>query len=254
MTRTRVLLAGESWVSAAVHHKGWDHFGSVTFHLGAEPLVAALADSPFDLHYMPAHEAAERFPAHARGARAIRRGDPLRSRLQHAAAAPRRVAHGQAGREPPEAAARVRPRRRRADDDRRLLQLPGHQWRRPLPPHGGRGGAAGRLPALRRSDRGAGRLPGRDRRPQGSPDPRRDWAANGRSCSACNEVRLKTRADVQLLARLPDPRAATRCSRPAPTAAAARSPGPPTSAPTGCRRPSPSGRVTRGSGGRRSRG
>ena len=62
MARTRVLLAGESWVSAAVHHKGWDHFGSVTFHLGAEPLVAALADSPFDLHYMPAHEAAERFP------------------------------------------------------------------------------------------------------------------------------------------------------------------------------------------------
>jgi uncharacterized membrane protein len=62
MARTRVLLAGESWVSAAVHHKGWDHFGSVTFHLGAEPLVAALADSPFDLHYMPAHEAAARFP------------------------------------------------------------------------------------------------------------------------------------------------------------------------------------------------
>jgi uncharacterized membrane protein len=62
MTRTRVLLAGESWVSAAVHHKGWDHFGSVTFHLGAEPLVAALADSPFDLHYMPAHEAAKGFP------------------------------------------------------------------------------------------------------------------------------------------------------------------------------------------------
>ena len=62
MARTRVLLAGESWVSAAVHHKGWDHFGSVTFHLGAEPLVAALADSPFDLHYMPAHEAATRFP------------------------------------------------------------------------------------------------------------------------------------------------------------------------------------------------
>ena len=28
--------------------------------------------------------------------------------------------------------------RRRADDDRRLLQLPGHQWRRPLPSHAGR--------------------------------------------------------------------------------------------------------------------
>ena len=56
MTRTRVLLAGESWVSAAVHHKGWDHFGSVTFHLGAEPLVAALADedSAASLGRMPA--------------------------------------------------------------------------------------------------------------------------------------------------------------------------------------------------------
>ena len=61
MQRRKVLLAGESWVSAATHYKGFDQFGSVTFHLGAEPLVAALRDSPFDLHYMPAHEAAEGF-------------------------------------------------------------------------------------------------------------------------------------------------------------------------------------------------
>jgi len=63
MERKKVLLAGESWVSAAAHYKGFDQFGSVTFHLGAEPLVAVLKDSPFDLHYMPAHEAAEKFPA-----------------------------------------------------------------------------------------------------------------------------------------------------------------------------------------------
>ena len=63
MGRKRVLLAGESWVSAANHYKGFDQFASVTFHLGAEPLVEALKDSPFDLHYMPAHEAAEKFPA-----------------------------------------------------------------------------------------------------------------------------------------------------------------------------------------------
>jgi uncharacterized membrane protein len=62
MTRTRVLLVGESWVSAATHYKGFDQFGSVTFHLGAEPLVAALRDSPFELVYMPSHEAAEGFP------------------------------------------------------------------------------------------------------------------------------------------------------------------------------------------------
>jgi uncharacterized membrane protein len=60
--RIEILLAGESWVSAATHYKGFDQFGSVTFHLGAEPLVQALADSPFALTYLPAHEAAERFP------------------------------------------------------------------------------------------------------------------------------------------------------------------------------------------------
>jgi uncharacterized membrane protein len=62
MPRTKILLVGESWVSAATHYKGFDHFGSVTFHRGAEPLVAALRDSPFELTYMPAHEAAEGFP------------------------------------------------------------------------------------------------------------------------------------------------------------------------------------------------
>ena len=54
-----VLLVGESWVSAATHYKGFDQFGSVTFHLGAEPLVKALGGSDFALTYMPAHEAAE---------------------------------------------------------------------------------------------------------------------------------------------------------------------------------------------------
>ena len=62
MSRTKVLLVGESWVSAATHYKGFDQFGSVTFHRGADPLVAALRDSAFELTYMPAHEAAEGFP------------------------------------------------------------------------------------------------------------------------------------------------------------------------------------------------
>jgi uncharacterized membrane protein len=67
MTKTKVLLVGESWVSSATHYKGFDQFGSVTFHLGAEPLVSALKDSPFELVYMPAHEAAEGFPFTAEG-------------------------------------------------------------------------------------------------------------------------------------------------------------------------------------------
>ncbi len=72
MSKTKVLLVGESWVSAATHYKGFDQFGSVTFHLGAEPLVAALQDSAFELTYMPAHEAAEAFPFDMAGLDAYR--------------------------------------------------------------------------------------------------------------------------------------------------------------------------------------
>jgi len=67
MAKKNVLLVGESWVTAATHTKGFDQFGSVTFHLGAEPLVAALKDSDFELTYMPAHEAASGFPFEREG-------------------------------------------------------------------------------------------------------------------------------------------------------------------------------------------
>jgi uncharacterized membrane protein len=62
VTKANILLVGESWITSATHFKGFDQFGSVTFHLGAEPLVNALRNSAFDLTYMPSHEAAERFP------------------------------------------------------------------------------------------------------------------------------------------------------------------------------------------------
>lgn len=61
-TKKRVLLIGESWVSSATHYKGFDQFGSVTFHTGADPLVEALKNSPFELTWMKAHEAVEEFP------------------------------------------------------------------------------------------------------------------------------------------------------------------------------------------------
>jgi len=60
--KKRVLLIGESWVSAATHYKGFDQFGSVTFHTGADPLVEALKGSAFELTWMKAHEAVEQFP------------------------------------------------------------------------------------------------------------------------------------------------------------------------------------------------
>ena len=62
MAKKKVLLAGESWTSAATHIKGFDQFASISFHLGAEPLLAALAGSKFELTYMKAHEAATDFP------------------------------------------------------------------------------------------------------------------------------------------------------------------------------------------------
>lgn len=67
MSKRKVLLAGESWMSTATHAKGFDHFATVTFSLGAEPLVAALADTDFDVRYMPAHEAQRDFPQSLEG-------------------------------------------------------------------------------------------------------------------------------------------------------------------------------------------
>ena len=62
MAKRKVLLAGESWITSATRQKGFDQFGTASLHLGAIPLVKALKDSPFELVYMPSHEAAEGFP------------------------------------------------------------------------------------------------------------------------------------------------------------------------------------------------
>lgn len=60
--RKKVLLLGESWVSAATHYKGFDQFGSVTFHTGGDDFVAALKDSPFDITWLTAHAAVTGIP------------------------------------------------------------------------------------------------------------------------------------------------------------------------------------------------
>ncbi|KQT69829.1 MULTISPECIES: glutamine amidotransferase [unclassified Aureimonas] len=62
MSRSKVLLAGESWVSTATHIKGFDQFPTVTYHQGADELLKALKDSPFDIEFMPAHQAQRDFP------------------------------------------------------------------------------------------------------------------------------------------------------------------------------------------------
>ncbi|MDR3517541.1 MAG: glutamine amidotransferase [Azospirillaceae bacterium] len=62
MSKKRILLAGESWVSTATHIKGFDQFSTVTYHTGADAFLDALKDSPYDLTFMPAHEAQRSFP------------------------------------------------------------------------------------------------------------------------------------------------------------------------------------------------
>ncbi len=61
----KILLAGESWVTQATHIKGFDQFPTVTFHRGADGFLAALAGLPFDITYMPCHDAQTDFPATA---------------------------------------------------------------------------------------------------------------------------------------------------------------------------------------------
>jgi uncharacterized membrane protein len=62
MTKKKILLAGESWVSTATHIKGFDQFPTVTYHTGADELLKALAGGPYDITFMPAHEAQRNFP------------------------------------------------------------------------------------------------------------------------------------------------------------------------------------------------
>ena len=67
MTKKKVLLVGESWVSSATHYKGFDQFGSVTFHKGCQPLIDAMAGTDYAVTHMPAHDAQEEFPFDAEG-------------------------------------------------------------------------------------------------------------------------------------------------------------------------------------------
>ncbi|ODN71818.1 glutamine amidotransferase [Methylobrevis pamukkalensis] len=62
MTKKKVLLVGETWMSSATHYKGFDQFGSVTFHSGAGPLLKLLADSDYAVEHMAAHVAVEALP------------------------------------------------------------------------------------------------------------------------------------------------------------------------------------------------
>src|SRR5215831_1181808 len=59
---TKVLLIGESWVSASTHLKGFDFFSSAYYATGGDFLIAALASAGVQVTHQPSHEAAKSFP------------------------------------------------------------------------------------------------------------------------------------------------------------------------------------------------
>lgn len=60
---TRVLVAGESWVTQSTHFKGFDSFTSVTYHVGLGPLRQALEAGGVEVHHLPAHDVPAHFPS-----------------------------------------------------------------------------------------------------------------------------------------------------------------------------------------------
>lgn len=56
----KVLLLGESWITAETHYKGFDQFNSAHFHLGGEPFVEAVDGDEYSVTYWPAHVAVDK--------------------------------------------------------------------------------------------------------------------------------------------------------------------------------------------------
>ena len=228
-----VLLVGESWVSSATHYKGFDQFGSVTFHLGAEPFVRALEGAGHGVTWMKAHEAAEGFPFEMEG---LAPYDVLI--LSDIGAntillPPEVWLHS---RTVPNRLKLIREWVRRGGG---LLMAGGYfsfqgidgraRWRRTA----GRGRAPRRLPALGRPRGDPRGLRGRDRgRPPGAGGL---WAAPGPRSSA--STRWSPRRAPRCWPGCPRTRAATRSSCSAATGRAAPPPGRATWGPTGSRPP-----------------
>ncbi|HJB62247.1 MAG TPA: cytoplasmic protein [Candidatus Microbacterium pullistercoris] len=58
----KVLLAGESWVSATVDHKGFDPFPHTQVEIGCAELLQALDGAGHEVTHMLSHDVAEKFP------------------------------------------------------------------------------------------------------------------------------------------------------------------------------------------------
>lgn len=59
---SRVLIAGESWVTQSTHIKGVDSFTTNSYVVGVEPLRKALERRGHEVVHLPAHLVPEQFP------------------------------------------------------------------------------------------------------------------------------------------------------------------------------------------------
>lgn len=62
MSKQRVLIAGESWVTHSIHQKGFDSFTTTAYEEGVGPLKAALEAGGYEITFLPNHVAATEFP------------------------------------------------------------------------------------------------------------------------------------------------------------------------------------------------
>ncbi|WP_248704764.1 glutamine amidotransferase [Curtobacterium sp. MWU13-2055] len=59
---SKVLLAGESWLGAALDIKGFDSVPRAQLEYGADHFISVLRSAGHEVTYIPTHEAAVRFP------------------------------------------------------------------------------------------------------------------------------------------------------------------------------------------------
>ncbi|MEE6280205.1 glutamine amidotransferase [Georgenia sp. MJ170] len=58
----KVLLAGESWISAVTDHKGFDPFPHTQVEIGCAKLLEVLGEAGHEVHHLRSHDVAELFP------------------------------------------------------------------------------------------------------------------------------------------------------------------------------------------------
>jgi uncharacterized membrane protein len=59
---SKILIAGESWMSHTIHVKGFDSFTTSVYEEGVEYIKSALEEGGYEVDFLPNHLAADKFP------------------------------------------------------------------------------------------------------------------------------------------------------------------------------------------------